>query len=100
MTQPEDLIVGKSVEEIEGESGNRVNSPVPGEDHREDVGAVLIPAAGGQMGVGQTAAGTLGVLPGVIGTERRNDDAVAGARATDLQTGQSQTDHDRDSSEE
>ncbi len=93
MTQPEDLIVGKSVEEIEAETGNRVNSPVSGEDKRDGTGTVLIPAASGQLGVGQTGAGALGGLPGIIGTELEDDGtgrSVKGHHA----------DRDLDSSEE
>ena len=79
MTQPEDLIVGKSVEEIEAETGNRVNSSVGGEGRRDDAGTVLVPAASGEFGTGQAGAGTvvgtgaLGGLPGIIGTELGDD---------------------------
>ena len=74
MTQPEDLIVGRSVEEIEADSGNRVNSSVPGEAHHDAV-PVLIPAGGGQLGgqIGTGQAGVLGGLPGIIGTELEDD---------------------------
>ena len=97
MTQPEDLIVGKSVEEIEAETGNRVNSPVSGEDRRDGTGTVLIPAASGQLGVGQTGAGALGGLPGIIGTELADDGSgTAGAGKGH----RGDTDRDLDSSEE
>lgn len=37
--------LGKSVEEVEGESGNRVNSSVPGETQRDlEMDAAIIPA--------------------------------------------------------
>ena len=45
MTNPEDVIVGKSLEEVEANNTNRVNSPVPGEDRRDDNVPILIPAA-------------------------------------------------------
>lgn len=90
MTQPEDLIVGKSVEEIEAESSNRVNSPVAGEDHRDVSDTVLIPTASGPLGGGQAGAGLAG-LPGLFGTEVRDQDG------NEVNSGR---DADRDSSEE
>lgn len=95
MTQPEDLIVGRSVEEIEADSGNRVNSSVPGEAHHDAV-PVLIPAGGGQLGgqMGTGQAGVLGGLPGIIGTEGKADGMGAGRSL------KGHTDHDLDTSEE
>lgn len=58
-----DAPLGKSVEEIEREGGNLVNSPVPGENRHED-GAlpVVIPPAVAGTGVGAPLVG------GVAGT--------------------------------
>ena len=89
MTQPEDLIVGKSVEEIEAENSNRVNSSTAGEDRRDLQDTVLIPANNGPLG-GQVGSGLAG-LPGVFGTETRDQD---GSEVN------SRRDADRDSSEE
>jgi hypothetical protein len=97
MTQPDDLIVGKSVEEIEAETSNRVNSPVQGEDRHADAGTVLVPAVGGQVGNGQMGAGSLGGLPGIIGTELQDDGSGAG-HAGKNHSGH--PDRDLDSSEE
>jgi len=90
MTQPEDLIVGRSVEEIEAENSNRVNSPKAGEDRRDLQDTVLIPANNGLLGGGQVGSGLAG-LPGVFGTEVLDQD---GSEAN------SRRDADRDSSEE
>ena len=90
MTQPEDLIVGKSVEEIEAENGNRVNSPEAGENRRDLTDTVLIPANNGLLGGGQAGSGLAG-LPGVFGTELLDQDGAETNRHRDA---------DRDSSEE
>jgi hypothetical protein len=97
MTQPEDVIVGKSVEEIEAETGNRTNSPVQGEDRQGDNGTVLIPVVGGQLGGERVGAGALGGLPGIIGTEL-GDDGSGVERSAEGRT--AHTDRDLDSSEE
>jgi hypothetical protein len=116
MTKPEDVIVGKSVEEVESESGNRVNSPVEGEARRGANDTVLTPinpAGAGVMGAGVVGAGVvgsgavgagstgaggagagtgaLGGLPGVFGTEAERDAVDADAHRGD---------RDIDSSEE
>ena len=68
MNDSDQPIIGKSVEEIESESGNRVNSPVEGEAHRDSTDTVLVPAVN-PPGTGVTGAGVVGGLPGVIGSE-------------------------------
>ncbi len=85
MTNPEDVIVGKSLEEVEADNTNRVNSPVPGEDRRDDNVPILIPAGGGQLGgqMGTGQAGALGGLPGIFGTEAREDGADTQSRDND-----------------
>ena len=97
MTQPEDLIVGRSVEEIEAETGNRVNSPVSGEDQRDDAGTVLVPVVSGQPGGQVGGAGALGGLPGIIGTELGDDGSSTGGAAKGHRN---HTDRDSGSSEE
>ncbi|WP_084050840.1 hypothetical protein [Deinococcus hopiensis] len=58
-----DAPLGKSVEEIEREGGNLVNSPVPGENRGDDgVLPVVIPPAVAGTGVGAPLVG------GVAGT--------------------------------
>ncbi|WP_407570063.1 hypothetical protein [Deinococcus altitudinis] len=96
MTQPDDLIVGKSVEEIEAETGNRVNSPVPTEDRRNDAGTVMVPAVAGQTNGGQFGGGALGGLPGIIGTELGDDGSGTGG----AKGHRNHTDRTPDSSEE
>ncbi|MGY2894112.1 hypothetical protein [Deinococcus sp. UYEF24] len=96
MTQPDDLIVGKSVEEIEAETGNRVNSPVPTEERQDNAGTVLVPAVAGQPNGGQLGGGALGGLPGIIGTELGDDGTGTGT----AKGHRNHTDRDRESSEE
>ena len=74
MNDSDQPIIGKSVEEIESESGNRVNSPLEGEAHRDDADTVMVPAVN-SPGTGVTGAGVLGGLPGVIGTGLTDDRA-------------------------
>lgn len=70
-----DAPLGKSVEEIEREGGNLVNSPVQGEDRRGDDGVPLaVPLGIAGSGVGAPVAGNFNgsqVLPtaGLIGTD-------------------------------
>jgi hypothetical protein len=115
MTKPEDVIVGKSVEEIENESGNRVNSAVEGEARRDTGGTVLTPinpAGAGVMGAGVVGAGVVGAgaggagstgaggagagtgalggLPGVFGTEAGRDATDADDRRGDRDNGSSE----------
>ena len=95
MTNSDDAIVGKSVEEIEQESGNRVNSPVQGEQRHDAVGSVLIPglATGGMTGAGGTGSvnGMGAGLPGVVsGLVTREEVGPTDGRG----------DKDKDSSEE
>ena len=74
MNDSDQPIIGKSVEEIESESGNRVNSPVEGEGRRDSTNTVLVPAVN-PPGTGVTSAGVVGRLPGVIGTGLTEDRA-------------------------
>ena len=74
MNDSDQPIIGKSVEEIESESGNRVNSPVEGEAHRDSTDTVLVPAVN-PPGTGVTGAGVVGGLPGLIGTDLSDDRA-------------------------
>lgn len=110
MTNPEDVIVGKSVEEIESESGNRVNSPVDGEARRDATDTVLTPAlnpaGAGVMGTGALGAAAIGTtgaggagagagagalagLTGVFGTEADRD-ALKDDQAGDRDNGSSE----------
>ena len=84
------VIVGKSVEEIEAESGNRANSPVSGEQRQDDDLGVLggVPALGvagsGVSGVGSSGVGASGVaVPAVLGSGGLMDDTLAGSGADD-----------------
>lgn len=61
-----DQPLGKSVEEIESESGNTVNSPVPGEQRRADE-AIIIPAI---------VPGTAGGTPAVVNIAPLVEEAV------------------------
>ena len=73
-----EAIVGKSVEEIEQESSNRVNSPVQGEGRHDSAGPLLIPglASGGTTGAGGSGGvNGMGVgLPGVMGALLTHDE--------------------------
>ena len=54
-----DKPLGKSVEEVESEQGNRVNSPVPGETRRDlEADAAIVPAVvgGGSQSTGAVPA--------------------------------------------
>ncbi len=89
MNDSDQPIIGKSVEEIESESGNRVNSPLEGEAHRDAADTVLVPAVNspgtGLTGAGVAGPGMMGGLPGILGTELVNnglvDDDLTGNRA-------------------
>ncbi|GGJ86124.1 hypothetical protein [Deinococcus aquiradiocola] len=75
MNTNDDRIVGRSVEEIEAETGNRVNSPVQSEDRQggaADTGPVLVPAAV-QSGAGSVTGVGAGI-PGVISGDLTRDD--------------------------
>ncbi len=62
--------LGKSVEEVENDSGNRVNSPVEGERVRHDQdGAAVLPTV-----VNGT---TSGVVPAVLDSDELVDDGGA-----------------------
>ncbi|MEW6421372.1 MAG: hypothetical protein AB1511_06565 [Deinococcota bacterium] len=64
--------LGKSVEEVEAEGGNRLNSPVPGEQVREDelgAGLVVPPVLSGPSGTAMIPA----VMDGERLTERADD---------------------------
>lgn len=62
--------LGKSVEEIEQEGGNRVNSPVPGEQVRDgDVPLIVPPVLSGPAGTAMIPA----VHDGTLVTERQGD---------------------------
>ncbi|MFK7601058.1 hypothetical protein ACI3L1_02465 [Deinococcus sp. SM5_A1] len=75
--------LGKSVEEIKGEEGNCVNSPVPGEQIRHDEEAVaVIPAISNSntsTNPGVVAPDTL--LTDSVMAEERRDRAQAGPDA-------------------
>jgi hypothetical protein len=89
MTNSDDAVVGKSVEEIEQESGNRVNSSVQGE-HRGDVGGpVLVPGA--VAGGAGTVTGLGAGLPGVVGAQLTREE---------VGPSDGRGDRDKDSSEE
>ncbi|MBI0444932.1 MULTISPECIES: hypothetical protein [unclassified Deinococcus] len=67
-----DQPLGKSVEEVEEESSNRVNSPVPGEQIQDDAlgaGVVVPPVLGGPSGGAMIPA----VMDGERLTERADD---------------------------
>jgi len=69
-----DAPLGRSVEEIEREGGNLVNSPVQGEDRRDDGLPLAVPLGVAGTGVGAPVAGNFNgsqVLPtaGLIGTD-------------------------------
>ncbi|WP_425147930.1 hypothetical protein [Deinococcus sp.] len=103
MSHPEEQgIVGKSVEELEDESGNRVNSPIPGEN-RHDEGEVMIPA----IPLGTASSGVVSPAPlvvgGIRGAAAGEKDEVSGVGMLVDQSGQAddgRNDHQRDSSEE
>ena len=88
MNDSDQPIIGKSVEEIESASANRVNSPLEGEAHRDAADTVLIPAVNspgtGLTGTGVAGPGVMGGLPGILGTELVNDgptdDGLTGGR--------------------
>ena len=90
-------IVGKSVEEIEAESGNAHNSPVAGEQRRDDqaraVPAVPLGVAGGGVGgAGTFGTGQVVPIPAIAAVEGLVDHS---GEAADGRTGVQ-----RDSSEE
>ncbi|MBB6015997.1 hypothetical protein ACFP9V_11360 [Deinococcus radiopugnans] len=59
-----DKPLGKSVEEVESETGNRVNSPLPGEARRDlEVDAAIVPAIVG--GGGEST----GAVPAIINSD-------------------------------
>ena len=83
MNDSDQPIIGKSVEEIESQSGNRVNSPIEGEAHKDAADTVLVPAVNspgtGLTGTGVAGPGVMGGLPGILGTEL--NDGLTGDRA-------------------
>ncbi|WP_019588677.1 hypothetical protein [Deinococcus apachensis] len=82
-----DAPLGRSVEEVEQDGGNRVNSPVPGEQVRDDdmlAGVPVPPVLSGPAGTGMIPA----VTDGSRVTDRSGDAEGGSAR------------ENRDSSEE
>lgn len=82
-----DAPLGKSVEEVEGDAGNLVNSPVPGENLGDDGAAFVpaIPASNASNVIGVVGAGGLagnGLVQGGgdadDGTTRENRDSSEG----------------------
>ncbi|WP_102127821.1 hypothetical protein [Deinococcus planocerae] len=69
-----DAPLGRSVEEVEGDAGNRVNSAVPGEQVRDDDMLAGVPAAPVLSGPAGTA-----VIPGVVDVNRVTDANTGGA---------------------
>ncbi|WP_034384628.1 hypothetical protein [Deinococcus sp. YIM 77859] len=71
--------LGKSVEELEQESGNRVNPPVPGEQVRDDgVPLIVPPVLSGPAGTAMIPA----VHDGTLVTENQEDTASETPRTT------------------
>ncbi|WP_216318568.1 hypothetical protein [Deinococcus aestuarii] len=69
-----DAPLGRSVEEVEGDAGNRMNSPVPGEQVRDDDMLAGVPAAPVLSGPAGSA-----VIPGVLDVDRVTDANTGGA---------------------
>lgn len=93
----QDVIVGKSVEEIEADSSNRVNSPVEGENRRDDADTMIPAVPLGVASSGITGAGTAGGgLVGVIAVAGSADGLTDHSSGADDGREQNQ----RDSSEE
>ena len=80
MNDSDQPIIGRSVEEIESESSNRVNSPLEGEAHQDAADTVLIPAVNspgtGLTGTGVAGPGVMGGLPGILGSELADDGLI------------------------
>jgi hypothetical protein len=87
--------LGKSVEEIEQDSGNLVNSPVEGEQRR-DSDATFVPAIanGNASGIPGTGIGTASGVPAILHTNLLRD-----VEATNT-ANDGTTRENRDSSEE
>lgn len=92
MTPDDTSPLGKSVEEVEQDSSNRVNSPVSSEERRDEDGIGIVPAVapiGGVAGTGVTS----GVPAAIINPGGMVDADQAGAD-------DGRNNVDRDSSEE
>lgn len=92
MTPEDTSPLGKSVEEVEQDSSNRVNSPVSSEDRRDDDGVGILPAVAPVGGVAGTGI-TSGVPAAIINPGGMVDADQAGAN-------DGHNNKDRDSSEE
>ncbi len=87
--------LGKSVEEVEQDAGNRVNSPVEGEERRDN-DETFVPAIanGNASGVPGIVGGTAGGVPAILHTN-----LLAGVDGKDS-TNDGRTRENRDISEE